>query len=60
MNKNTHIEFKCNICGECDYNIKTCCKCKKQICSYKCVDLILRLTTVPICRACYESKIKQD
>jgi len=55
-NDEVYIEFTCDTCGEPDYNIKTCNKCKLKYCTYKCIDKILQMTTNPICRHCYEEK----
>ena len=58
-NADVYIAFSCDDCGQYDYNIKICSKCKKKYCRYnKCADKIVYMNSNLICRPCVDEKLK--
>ena len=57
-NDEIYIEFNCHDCGQSDYNLKICNKCKKHYCRYKCADKIISINNKLICKSCYGDKLK--
>ena len=57
-NDEIYILFNCDACGESDYNIKICNKCKKKYCRYKCAEKIINVNSNFICGDCYSEKLK--
>jgi hypothetical protein len=57
-NDEIYIQMNCDACGQSDYNIQTCNKCKKKYCRYKCADKIISINNKLICKSCYGEKLK--
>ena len=57
-NDEYYISLKCDECGEPDFSIRICNKCKKKYCRYKCENKIVYVFNIPICKPCYNEKVK--